>query len=86
MKSATTKLLPPSSRASWAQSSPSFCAICVSERGPFVVRPLGRNNALVTVCNRCDEEHPSKGGYGFDGGRARGSSAVRLKRLGGGKW
>ena len=34
----------------------SFCAICTSERGPFVSRPLGKNDALVAVCAECDEE------------------------------
>lgn len=35
-----------------------FCAVCTSERGPFVKRPLGRGNALVTVCAACDAEPP----------------------------
>lgn len=34
----------------------SFCAVCTSERGPFVQRPLGRDDALVTVCRACDSE------------------------------
>ena len=38
--------------------APAFCAICVDEKGPFVRRPLGKNNALVTVCVGCDEEKP----------------------------
>jgi hypothetical protein len=33
-----------------------FCAICTSERGPFVRRPLGRGDALVSVCADCDDE------------------------------
>lgn len=36
----------------------SFCAICTRDAGPFVQCPLGRNDALVTVCQRCDEEAP----------------------------
>jgi hypothetical protein len=35
-----------------------WCAICTSERGPFVQRPLGKGNALVTVCAACDEDSP----------------------------
>jgi hypothetical protein len=36
-----------------------FCALCTSERGPFVDRPLGRDDAPVKVCARCDDEsHP----------------------------
>lgn len=35
-----------------------FCAVCTSERGPFVRRPLGRDNALVSVCAKCDDEAP----------------------------
>lgn len=34
----------------------SFCALCTSEDGPFVTRPLGRNNALVRVCAGCDDD------------------------------
>lgn len=33
-----------------------FCAICTSDRGPFVRRPLGRGDALVNVCADCDEQ------------------------------
>ena len=36
----------------------SFCAICTSERGPFVRRPLGKRNAEVSVCTDCDTEPP----------------------------
>lgn len=32
----------------------SFCAICTSERGPFAKRPLGRGDADVLVCAKCD--------------------------------
>jgi len=34
----------------------SFCAVCTSEREPLVLRPLGRDDALVNVCASCDEE------------------------------
>lgn len=37
-----------------------FCAVCTSERGPFVQRPLGRGNALVTVCVECDVGAPKR--------------------------
>lgn len=33
-----------------------FCAICTSERGPFSRHPLGKGDALVNVCERCDSE------------------------------
>lgn len=33
-----------------------FCAICTSDRGPFVRRPLGKGNAAVAVCLECDGE------------------------------
>jgi hypothetical protein len=36
----------------------SFCAICTDELGPFVQRPLGRDDALVAVCMTCDTEQP----------------------------
>lgn len=35
-----------------------FCAVCTSDRGPFVARPLGRNDALVSVCVSCDSDTP----------------------------
>lgn len=44
----------------------SFCAICTSERGPFVQRPLGKRCALVTVCEECDATHPRSGRYTFE--------------------
>lgn len=34
----------------------SFCAICADDNGPFVLRPLGKKDALVNVCRDCDEE------------------------------
>jgi len=36
-----------------------FCAICTDDRGPFVQRPLGRGDAMVSVCSACDDE-PAK--------------------------
>lgn len=33
-----------------------FCAICADDSGPFVPRPLGKNDAIVNVCRDCDEE------------------------------
>lgn len=33
-----------------------FCAICVSDRGEFVREPIGKDDALVTVCRRCATE------------------------------
>jgi hypothetical protein len=36
----------------------SFCAICCDEKGPFVRRPLGKDDALVFVCTDCDSETP----------------------------
>jgi hypothetical protein len=36
----------------------SCCALCASDKGPFVQRPFGRDDALVTVCNACDTEPP----------------------------
>lgn len=32
-----------------------FCAICTSERGPFSMQPLGRNDAMVSVCEACND-------------------------------
>lgn len=67
-KRAITRVLPPSHRATWAQSSPAFCALCTSDTGPFVQRPFGKADALVTVCKSCDEEHPRQGNYSFGDG------------------
>lgn len=36
----------------------SFCAICTDDTGPFVRRPLGRDDALVVICESCDTETP----------------------------
>jgi hypothetical protein len=43
----------------------SFCAICTSPRGPFVREPLGRDNALVSVCSECVTE-PARAETGPD--------------------
>ena len=48
-------------------NAPPFCAVCTSEQGPFVERPLGKGNAPVLVCKACDEEHPRQGRYAFEG-------------------
>ena len=39
----------------------SFCAVCTSDRGPFTEQPLGKNDALVLVCNRCSTVEPNQG-------------------------
>lgn len=54
-----------------------FCAICTNARGPFARRPLGRDNALVTVCRACDDE-PARAVTGPD----RGYEPPDLARLG----
>lgn len=36
----------------------SWCAICADDAPDGVQRPLGKNNALVTVCRSCDEDAP----------------------------
>ena len=45
-----------------------FCALCLD---PIVgnpkKQPLGRNDALVNVCDTCDSAHPRSGRYSFDG-------------------
>lgn len=35
-----------------------FCANNPDHRGPFVQRPIGRNDALLTICVSCDEDKP----------------------------
>lgn len=35
-----------------------ICAICTNEADEFAMRPLGRNDTMVRVCKRCDEEKP----------------------------
>ncbi len=48
-----------------------FCAICVDDLGPFVVRPLGKGNADVSVCAGCDSDHPRSGKVGTFGESTR---------------
>jgi len=36
----------------------SFCAICTDETTDLVKRPLGKDDALVNVCNDCDTTKP----------------------------
>lgn len=42
-----------------------FCALCLSETGPFELRPYGKNVGMVRVCDRCENEHPRQGRYSF---------------------
>lgn len=35
-----------------------FCANCTEETGPFVMRPIGKNNGLVRICTSCDSDPP----------------------------
>lgn len=35
-----------------------ICAVCTSPRGPFALEPLGRDDALVSVCRACRTETP----------------------------
>lgn len=30
-----------------------FCAICIDDRGPFFRTPIGKGEAMVTVCAEC---------------------------------
>lgn len=50
----------------------SLCAICTSARGPFTQQPLGKGDALVSVCGDCDEPVIVRGdnwrGYQAQGG------------------
>ncbi len=46
-----------------------WCAVCLSETGPFYAEPLGRDNAIVAVCDPCSGESPRTGRYGFSGDR-----------------
>jgi len=41
-------------------SAPAFCALCADDAPGIVLvrRPLGRNDAMVSVCKDCDEEPP----------------------------
>jgi hypothetical protein len=38
------------------------CAICASEREPFTIEPLGRDNAMISVCAACSEPVFEKSG------------------------
>lgn len=38
-----------------------FCAVCTSDRGPFTRHPLGKDNALVLVCERCRDADWKRG-------------------------
>ena len=37
---------------------PAFCAICTDESTSLVARALGRNDAIVWVCQECDSTKP----------------------------
>jgi hypothetical protein len=62
----------------------SFCALCASERGPFVQRPLGRDDAMVAVCASCDGDMPAarpiERGYEPTGGLLSGAESTRGAR------
>jgi hypothetical protein len=50
-----------------------FCAICTDDAGPFVLRPIGKDDALVRICEDCDTEKPREAhvyerGYEAPGG------------------
>lgn len=51
--------------------TPQVCAICCAETRNLTQQPLGRGDALVPVCMRCDGEHPRSGRYSFGGGREK---------------
>lgn len=34
----------------------SFCAVCISDVGPFTKEPIGPRDALVSVCRKCASE------------------------------
>lgn len=53
------------------------CAICAADTNDGLVTPLGRNDAMVAICRRCDGEHPRRGRYSFSGGRSVGPLAVQ---------
>lgn len=42
-----------------------FCAQCLSTDGPFSPRPYGKDDAIVMVCARCENEHPREGRYSY---------------------
>lgn len=33
---------------------PSFCGACIETRPDLVQRPIGKNDAMVWICGRCD--------------------------------
>lgn len=43
------------------------CAVCASDRGPFALEPLGRDDAMVNVCAACSTE-PAREDQGPDRG------------------
>jgi hypothetical protein len=55
---------------------PPFCALCT---GPLdhraVEAPLGKNDAMVTICHACDQESPRQTGPRFNAS-TRGSVGV----------
>ncbi len=52
--------------------SKGFCAICCEETSSPRRLPLGKNDALVVVCDDCHSVSPRSGRYSFnDGGRDR---------------
>lgn len=62
-----------------------FCALCTEACDGTVQRPLGRDDAMVNVCHRCDEEHPRSGGYSFGADGRQYGGEVRLSaRMSGG--
>lgn len=62
-------------------ATPPFCAHCTTYTGPFVQRPLGKNDGLVTICIPCDQEHPREGRYSF-GAPASDVKSIGMVRLG----
>lgn len=42
-----------------------FCALCTSDVPPFTTMNIGKDDALVVVCDRCVNEHPREGRYSF---------------------
>lgn len=65
-----------------------FCALCLDPIiGNPKKQPLGRNDALVNVCDTCDSAHPRSGLYAFDDASKHGGSENRnagMRRVGGG--
>lgn len=70
-----------------AEEVVSHCAICTSERGPFTSQPLGKGNALVSVCAECDEPAFEKRGpeRAYEGAGpsapSEGAMTVAMRRL-----